>query len=343
MAVIRYKCNVCKREIDLVENRKGLEVMNRCVITEGCRGKLYRIDRKQDFIRGEFPPKVPGLEDYTQRRVLYNHEQNIKSREWFVEHNLGVAPAVEVLTERVAENSEVYSQTPCELRDDQRNFFLSETTDFTITITSPNTLTITFGEAESGLAQLVARSSAARVVEEAVEEETPVFRLTNNNSLLTIATLNSSIDDASAFDLHITYTAPGDIVPIEKIYTVEANVVATSPWNDFTNVLIQGRSYKTRSFNTFVSEMSTGEIPDGSSFYFSAVNTTGTPRSTRNREIFLLLALDPYANVDKVTDRLIDISAVTEDNAELSFFHRDRELYAFTPVLVPVFPHLREV
>lgn len=339
MAVIQYKCNVCKREIDLVENQKGLEVMNRCIITEGCRGELYRINRLEDFIRGQFPDRVPGLDDYTQRRVLYNHTQSIPSTEWFVEHNLGVAPSVQVLIDIAAESTADLSETPCALVSVEDNFIQVEITDFDVTITSPNTLTITFDDPRSGLAQMIARSSAPVVFEESVEAETPVFQLTSTGSLLTIATRNSTIPQGSSVDIEIDYIPPGSLTPITKTYTVPITTISDSPWNDFTNVLIQGKIYRVRSFDTFVSEMSDGTIPDGSTFYFKSVNS----RDIDSREIIILLALSPYENVDKIKDRIIDVSTVTAQNASLSFFHTDRELFTFTPIILSTFPPLREV
>lgn len=343
MAIIRYKCTVCKREIDLPENQKGLEVMNRCVITEGCRGELYRLTRKQDFIRGDFPPRVPGLTDYTPRRVLYNHDQAVGAREWFVEHNLGVAPAVEVLVDRVTDSGESFTSTPCAVRDtDSSTTSLIETTDFQVTITGPNTLTITFDDPESGLAQCIARSSAPVVVEEEVVTEAAATQLTATGSFLTVATRNDTITSGSSVDFEVKYTAPGSTTPTTVTYTAPPTTSSDSPWNDFDNVQIAGKTYQVRSFDAFVSGMSDGTIPDGSSFYFNRINDGGL-RTIQSGEVIILLALDPYANVDKVQDRIIDVSRVTSENAALSLFHSDRELFAFTSIITSTFPPIREV
>ena len=80
-------------------------------------------------------------------------------------------------------------------------------------------------------------------------------------------------------------------------------------------------------------------LPDGSSFYFSQVDS----RAIQTREIIILLAQSPYANVDKITNQLIDVSTVNASNAELAFFHQDRELFAFTPIITSTFPQLREI
>jgi len=338
MAIIRYKCNVCKREIELPENPRGLEVINKCVITDGCRGELYRIARKQDFIRGEFPSSVPGLSDYTARRVLYNHTQAVSATEWFITHNLGVAPSVQVLLNKSSAAVEDVTETPCVLRNATEGFDQVETTDFTIEIISPNELVIRFTDPQSGLAQIIARSTAPVVTEEAVEAETPTFQL-SNDTLITIATLNDTLLPASNISLDVVYTAPGSTSPITENYTVTPVVSTSSPWNDFTTVLIQGRQYRVRSYDAFITGMVDGTIPDGSSFYFSQVDA----RAIEPQEIFILLALSPYADVDKVTNQVIDSNRITASNAESSLFHRSRELFAFTPVIVSTFPPIRNI
>lgn len=338
MAIIQYKCNTCKREIEVPENPRGLEVISRCIITEGCRGKLYRIDRKQDFIRGSFPAAVPGLTNYSARRILYNHEQAVSSNEWYITHNLGVAPSVQVLVERSSSTVESSTDVPCSLRNETESFDQVETTDFTVEIVNANELIVRFTDPQSGLAQLIARSSAPVITEEAVEDAIPTFQLTNN-SLLVIATLNDTISSLSTINLDLTFKAPGSTTTVTESYTVSPTQDSESPWTDYTTVLIQGRRYRARSFDTYTSSMIDGTIPNGSSFYFSQVNS----RDIDSQEIFILLSLDPYADIDKVTNQVIDSSRINGDNAASSLFHQDRELFAFTSVIASTFPAIRNV
>jgi hypothetical protein len=350
MAVVRLKCTVCKREIEIPENRKGLEIVNNCIITDKCRGKLYRTERLQDYIRGKFPSRVAGLDDYTPRRVLYNHTQAVASTQWFVEHNLGVVPAVEVLINIAAESEDSLLDTPCVLRSDVSNFTQVETTDFTINITGSNTLTITFDDPVSGIAQCIARSSAPVVSEEAIDMEVPTLQLTASGSELTIATLNETIPSSNTLHLTFVYDPPGDALPISYTYAVGSSPSTISPWTDLPpprTVLIEGNQYKVRSFNAFIPEMANGTIPDGSSFYLSGIDDgTGNsplPREVSAEEIFILLALSPYEPVDKIVDNLVDLGAVDASNAQASFFHQDRELFAFETVLLSTFPPVREI
>ncbi|KKL11760.1 hypothetical protein LCGC14_2542580, partial [marine sediment metagenome] len=36
MAIVVYKCDLCQRKIELAQNKEGLEVTGRCIITDGC-------------------------------------------------------------------------------------------------------------------------------------------------------------------------------------------------------------------------------------------------------------------------------------------------------------------
>lgn len=340
MAIIKFKCTVCKRTIEITENKQGLEVIGRCIITDGCRGKLYRLERKQDFIRGEFPAKVPGLIDYTPRRILYNHTQAVAAKDWFVEHNLGVAPSIQILVNRsIAAESQ--DEVPCVLRNNTETFEQVETTDFTYTITGPNTLTITFTDPQSGLAQMIAHSTAPSITEESVAIS-PTYQLTND-TLLTIATLNNTISSTQSINLSVIFTPPGESSLSPTVYTIPASVTSQSPWNDFSTILVQGKQYKVRSFDAFIPEMVDGTIPNGSSFYIDKIGVGSPLRTFVSREVFILLALNPYDSIDKVTNQLIDINNINASNAELAVFYQDRELFAFTSIISSTFPPIREI
>jgi len=100
MAIVVYKCDTCKRDIELIRNIEGLETVQRCVITLGCRGKLYQTKVHPDFTRAALPTDVLGLDNWLQRKVLHNHEQTIESTEWLVTHELGTFPAISVFVDR---------------------------------------------------------------------------------------------------------------------------------------------------------------------------------------------------------------------------------------------------
>jgi len=90
MAVVRFQCTVCNRQVEIIEQPTGLEHVGPCNITNKCRGTLYKVARLEDYAVGRFPPDVRGLTNYIQRNVVYDHTQSIADTVWLVEHNLGV-------------------------------------------------------------------------------------------------------------------------------------------------------------------------------------------------------------------------------------------------------------
>ena len=178
MTIIVYKCDVCDRETELLQNKKGLEVIQRCTITDNCRGKLYQLGVKQDHIRGQFPSAVGGLDDWTPRKMIYNHTQSIRQQEWRVNHELGIFPTIHVFVERpVAGSTEALSDVPCIARGGQDE---TETTDliklnpdeFVVNIIDDNSFDIVLVNPEKGKVQCVARSAAPDKKKAAVVDPT---------------------------------------------------------------------------------------------------------------------------------------------------------------------------
>ena len=64
MAVVQFLCDTCKRTIEIPQDPRKLEVIKRCVITEGCRGNLLQQRVFQNFVRGRPTEPVTGLEDW---------------------------------------------------------------------------------------------------------------------------------------------------------------------------------------------------------------------------------------------------------------------------------------
>lgn len=107
-----YKCSVCSRKVRVLTSRDGIDVVQRCTITYGCRGKLSKLTTAVDInTTPAFPVEVPGVRDWFQRKVLYTHHQPIKSSSWTVPHNLSNKPIVYAYTTRQTEASETRSDT----------------------------------------------------------------------------------------------------------------------------------------------------------------------------------------------------------------------------------------
>ncbi len=70
MAIVVYKCDVCKREKEYIRNVEGIEKIQRCTITHGCRGKLFQVELLPDYIRASSSARVLGLDEWRERKVL---------------------------------------------------------------------------------------------------------------------------------------------------------------------------------------------------------------------------------------------------------------------------------
>ena len=82
-----YKCDTCNRKVRVATSKDGIDVVQRCIITHGCKGKLYRVRDARDVnSTSAFPAEVPGVQDWFQRRVVYDHSQPIKSQKWYYYH-----------------------------------------------------------------------------------------------------------------------------------------------------------------------------------------------------------------------------------------------------------------
>lgn len=327
MAVIVYKCTVCDREIEKVQNKKGMEVIQRCTITDGCRGKLFKVKEKQDHIRGKFPESVSGLDDWTQRGILYNHVQSISKQHWRVIHNLGVEPSVQVYIERPISETEVGYQ---------------EVTPESIEIVNENELIVSFERGESGLVQCVARSSKpvlTKVAEEKVVETGTTSQLTTSSEL-TIATT----DTTQNIQLKVTFLTPDGRV-VDMFYTVDDVPSVKSPWAGTDQLFIKGKIYLTRSFNlTFnETEFTDGTILNGSAVFINTINGTPLSWPSNRGRIFSLLTDPPFQLPDRNTEQLVDITKVSAANAASSLFYKDGEIYVYDSLIENVYPHIKVI
>ncbi len=337
MTVIVYTCDTCKRSIDIVQNKQGLESMQRCIITDGCRGKLTQSDRLQDYLRGSPTARVLGLEDWSPRKMLFTFRQSVENTIWHVVHDLGVFPAIQIYVNR--EMSVPYDPTvPCKI---QQPSIVTQTeiniNDVTITVINDNSFTITFPTAQSGTVQCVARSSAPKN-STTVTPVSPaaLFQLTNSSEL-SVATILSS----TFINVTLTFITPAGAL-IDMVYSVDNIPSINSPWNDANTVVINGKIYVIRSFDFIAghTEFTNGTIPTGSSFYIKQVN--GIQPAARS--ILLLLSNSPYNDIDKVVDRLIDPTRiVSTQQAQSAFVYQSGQLFGLTSLLESVYPYIYKV
>jgi len=314
-----YQCDVCKRRIRVPSNKNSVDVIQRCIITKNCLGKLHKV-----LTTGEanqttsIPPSVPGVADWVQRRVFFLFNQVVEDNIWLIKHNLANKPSVSVFVIQLQDGEEV----------------LVEVDPPIIRIVDLNTIEIEFNSPQKGQAQCIAFASE-NTVNPSVGTPTVVLQQTmllTNKGELTIATLN----DAPLIDFIIQYrsvNAPGGVVDVHYV-GVDDQPAIDSPWVGANKVFVNGRSYTVRSFDLIEqplapSVFSNHLVANGSQFYFPSLSTTPNQN-------LILLGLPPFTFVDRVVDRYVDIALINPDQPELAY--TTGNAFAAPSVIKSVYP-----
>ena len=342
MAIVVYKCNTCKRDIELQRNITGLETVGRCVITHGCRGTLYQTELYPDYVRGTIPDPVVGLDDWKQRKVLHNHLQAIERDEWVIEHNMGVVPSVSVFVNRPIQGNE----------DNQEEIIPSD-----VIAVGDNILRLLFERPWSGRAQLVSKQSDPNLLRPTTrifEEVATPFQISNMGEV-SIATkipeavrIDPLLDDPVVSLLVEFNTTAGGI--LQELYIADNQPSILSPWqgSEFSTVIIKTKTrdpFTSRSFNAITQNMTAGTVDSGSTFKFVGIDPDGgtTFRDIEKGEVLILLASEPYGIVDKIFDQYIDVTDVTDDLNQFGFYYNNGEFYATPETVTNVFPPIINV
>lgn len=89
---MKYQCNRCNRIIDIKKNPKQLDIFNRCIITANCRGEMFVVKN----IIGKVDTSY--YDEWTQKKQLYNFNQNILQQIWTINHKLNDFVSIVVYT-----------------------------------------------------------------------------------------------------------------------------------------------------------------------------------------------------------------------------------------------------
>jgi len=340
MAVIRYKCTVCDREVELIEQPTGLEVIGRCIVTDKCRGTLYKLERLEDFAVGKSPNDVVGLTNYVQRKVLFNHTQAVAESQWTVIHNLGVNPTVQTIVDRETDTDGVVTTSRIEIEPNL------------VTLVDENTLTIDFDRPESGLAQIIARSSSALQATEAVATSITYLPVTtsqiltiganlSSNAFPTGPTANSCLVRLYFLDQE-TLDGTAFATAVSKNYTATA-AVNTSAWSNVTTIFVNGVVYTVLTIDIGDPISDIGAPSAGAVLFQSDTSTAGFPYD-QSANMVVLLSDSPHSNFDKRRDQLFRPDLNTGPALTLdSFIFANGELTVDQTKVEKVFPPVFDV
>lgn len=329
MTVIVYKCDTCNREIEIPQNINGLETVGRCIITHGCRGKLYQQKVLPDYTRGNLSPGVDGLQNWIPRKVLYDHTQTIQRDTWTIQHDMGTAPVVSVYVDRPT------SQDP-----NNRE----EITPDDIIIQDENIVILKFDRPWSGIAQLVTNQSDPHIFDTQPIVQSETARQFSTSGEITIATRINTVGQNNIVNINIEYTNVNQTT-IDQQYVADDQPSINSPWIDYDRAVIKGKIYTIRSFNAIIPEMTSGVITSGSTMQFNAIdpNNDGNFRQIQQGEVLLLLSQHPYQVVDKITNQFVDVSKVTSDQNNFGLYYDNGEFYNQPDIIETIYPPIRSV
>ncbi len=339
MAIVVYKCDVCKREKDYQRNVEGIEKVQRCTITHGCRGKLFQVKVLPDYIRGTAPVAVAGLDEWRQRKVLFDHKQTIARDSWNITHNLGTFPSISVFVNIPVEG-------------DTEN--LVEIQPIDTIIIDDNNMKLVFDRPWSGIAQLVARQSDPDLLKPFTNITTAAATELQQISIggeIAIATRVSSIGEDPVIGLTVSYTNTQNVV-IENLYADvnEALTNSVSPWDDFNKVVIKGKIYTIRSYYGIIPAIRDDTVGPGSTFNYTGVtpSLSGSPPSTTSRtiqkdEVYVLFADSPFNTVDKDTLQYIDVADITSTQNTFALLYDSGEFFAQKDVIRSTYPPIRKI
>lgn len=331
MAITTYQCSECKRQIGKQDNLLGLTVFGKCIITDGCLGQLYRIGRNIDNKRETFPSEVEGLIDYVPRKAFSPYTQTILASSWMIQHNLSTSPAVSVY-----------------VNDSHNNLVRLDPEQFSIIIVDKNTINLIFQQSFTGVAQCISRSTT--LTQDVIAMPSTLTKI-SNNGVITMAVsqtiinsppLPNTIMDNLRFNFEMIVTEPSQIAQssIENIGTVSIG----SSWDDWTKILIAKRkNYLVRtksvlSFLVFGTKTLASDIPNGTRIQFNRIQfPNDVLRAINSRELLFLLSNPPYASIDKVKDKLIDVGEMIDTNINY-FVYMNGDLYVDSTIIETSYP-----
>jgi len=340
MSIVVYQCDTCKRSIELSRNINGLETVGRCVITHGCRGSLYQTDLYPDYVRGNIPDPVVGLDDWKQRKILHDHQQSIERQEWIIEHNMGIIPTVVVLVDRPLQDNP----------DNQEEIIPTD-----VIAIDDNITKLIFDRPWSGKAQLISKQSdpdLLRPKSRIIETVDEPIRISNNGEITIATRINPALSNpdlsSEVISVVMSFNATSGAI-IEEAYSADDQPSLNSPWrgSDYDRIVVNVKSnrqpYTVRSYNALTPNFTSGTIDTGSTFQFIGVDpepgeSGSSVRDIDDGEILILLASDPYDIVDKITNQYIDVKSVSSTENPFGFFYNNGEFYATTDIVNNVFP-----
>jgi hypothetical protein len=316
MAIVVYKCTVCNREVEIERNKQGLEVIQKCIITKRCRGELYQTRILTDYVRGKLPDTVTGLDNWEQRKVLFNYYQTVDSATWKIVHNLNSIPTIQTYIKSVALNG-------------QETLTLTEPSK--INVIDQNTVELVFERPYAGMSQLVSHTSNSNILASTSTVDTSPVQITTNQEFS--FGLRGSSTTNIVLEVEVIST---DGTSTLITYTVDNIPSVNSPWHAAKRISINGLSYSVRSFNINTGGL-LNAVSNGAIIKIIGIDITGGLNFVplQKLQAVILLSKAPYKIFDTITDQYVDMVATVDNSA---MFYENDEFKVIRDVVKSTFP-----
>ncbi len=345
MATVSYKCNVCKRDIELVENERGMTTFSRCIITDGCRGKLIVQHRNPDNMVRKFATEVPGLKDFILKNNIFNFVQTTPQYNWIITHNLNSNPVIKIY-----------------INDSNGTSKRLSPNTYSISFINSDRLIVTFSQNFSGIAQLISRTSQptnlvtapSPIVDSLITSKgTFIFaipqkltKFTYPPTILPYPTLPLDLYK-KVIKIQILITKPAK-EPIQSVETLDFNLTGT-PWSNWPSILVRKRknyyilSKNILKFVTFGNPyLTASDIPDNTTVKITGIDYgTGVIQPIDNEGLLLLTAKPPFYPNDKIINSLINIGDLQSDS-DHGFVYKNGDLYLNSKNISNTYPDIQQ-
>lgn len=344
MATIKYKCDTCTREIELLENKVGMTTFSNCIITNNCKGNLYAIKRNANNVRQSIPTYDTELDDYVPRQFFAKHVQDTESSRWVVQHGFGPSCVIIVydVVGNIIDNDQFVATTSSGVSTIDINQAMSG---------SVHIISRTGGKLPSdGVVPLVAPTqvSFADVLTFAVPKYITRYDSSADPNVPQPPSLSSPLDISSAtIRIEIEVTKPNE-QPVTCDETLEA-IFPQSTWYNWPQILIKSRkqyslrSKKISEFKVFSNNNNNNSdvtIPDGTIIKIKRIDYgNGLFVNIPDRGLLVLLTNPPYTSYDKELSNLVECGEMVNSNMPYFSFARG-VLYVESDVVETTYPKI---
>ena len=278
MAVVVYKCTVCNRTLERNFDPEVPDVVGRCIITDNCKGVLYRIDFKPRVARVRLPSPVPGLTDWLPRQALYTHEQTVETTTWLIQHNLNNKPIVVVYIYKF------------DYRLNKDVLVEAVESEYNVEYVDEHNVSIEFQQPRKGIAQFIVKDTSIER-KQVTPKTKSVQYVIGPKGTLTFAFASRLVNGLThvPFEINLYNSTNGQlyntITKDIQLHNYLPNY--KSPWSLYNTVIVGGQRYIIGSVS--IDE----EIKEGSGTYINLPTLTfGT------NDVLMLYARPPFSVAD---------------------------------------------